>query len=108
MKFEGRWVHCLTCDTAAIRCPHCNNLSCTGGGCKLCHDDFEEVINMPVEERPPTKGLAKTGGGLEIILRSASPEAIAEQDAENLTARDWINREYQKMLAEVIRKENME
>ena len=42
-KYRISWCH--QCDTAIIACPECGNTSCNGGGCKQCHDDFEEFIH---------------------------------------------------------------
>jgi hypothetical protein len=102
MKFEGRWVHCLSCDRAAIRCPYCDNLSCTGGGCDRCHDDFEAVMNMSEDEIPSTYGLPKTGGGMDIVMRSLSDEALAEQARMGISTNEWIEREHEKLILRYI------
>jgi hypothetical protein len=55
MVKKDRWFWCGQCDCAAIKCPHCNNPSCSGGGCDLCHDEFEEAIRMVREKTAPKK-----------------------------------------------------
>lgn len=32
--------YCTHCEVYTIKCPECNNSSCSGGGCDYCHDDF--------------------------------------------------------------------
>lgn len=100
-KFEGKWVHCLSCDSVAIRCDYCENLSCTGGGCEKCHDDFTLICAMTDDKLPRKKGLPKTGGGMDILLRSTSEAAL-----EGIPVDEWIKREHQKLIDSVVAKEN--
>lgn len=49
-----RWKWCNLCLCPCIRCEECGNISCSGGGCDKCHDDFEEAIKMVNEGKAPT------------------------------------------------------
>jgi hypothetical protein len=63
-KFEGRWRWCNHCQCARIRCFKCGNISCSGGGCVECHDEFTEAIRMSGTGEHPSKEelLADTEG----------------------------------------------
>lgn len=52
--FEGRWTWCKLCACAKIRCPDCGNISCSGGGCEMCKDEFAEAIRMSGDGTAPT------------------------------------------------------
>ena len=36
--------YCTICEVDFILCPHCDNSSCSSGGCDKCHDDFNEWL----------------------------------------------------------------
>ena len=40
------WYWCELCQNPCIKCEACKHTSCTGGGCQICYDDFEEVTRM--------------------------------------------------------------
>jgi len=42
VKYET--FYCGLCKCYAIKCEHCKNGSCSGGGCEKCHEDFEEFL----------------------------------------------------------------
>jgi len=48
---ENKWKekytidYCDQCETFMVSCPVCNFGSCSGGGCKECHDDTIEFHN---------------------------------------------------------------
>jgi hypothetical protein len=44
MITDDRWLYCRLCKAAVIVCEYCKNCSCSGGGCDLCFDEFEEAI----------------------------------------------------------------
>jgi hypothetical protein len=63
------WVHCLSCDREAVHCKHCNNASCTGGGCDVCKADFILARKMIEDGTAPSKkDLPKIGGGFDLML----------------------------------------
>ena len=93
-KFTGRWFHCLSCDRVSIECPHCDNTSCNGGGCDLCHDDFKEVAKMSEEGNLPDKnGLPKKGGGIDIYLEATTISIKSGQPLDN----NWIEQKLKEL-----------
>lgn len=42
-KYQIGW--CELCNCLYIGCPVCHNSSCNGGGCKECHEVFEDFQN---------------------------------------------------------------
>lgn len=42
----SRWKWCIMCDSPYIECNHCGIISCSGGGCDMCHDEFELANKM--------------------------------------------------------------
>lgn len=53
MLDPSRWGYCGHCRRPKITCPACDNDSCTGGGCDVCHDDFAEAIEMVADGTAP-------------------------------------------------------
>jgi hypothetical protein len=41
-----KWLWCDTCNCACIECKECGNISCSGGGCEKCDEDFTEAIRL--------------------------------------------------------------
>ena len=39
-KNRYRVTYCELCEGVEIICPDCGNISCNGGSCDKCHDDF--------------------------------------------------------------------
>jgi hypothetical protein len=40
------WLWCETCECACVKCEVCKNISCSGGGCEVCDELFEEAIRL--------------------------------------------------------------
>jgi len=55
MISTDRWFWCDQCGHQAIRCPHCQNISCSGGGCDLCDSEFTEANQLIAEGKAPAK-----------------------------------------------------
>src|SRR6266498_2190781 len=47
-KWKNRYIvkWCELCDRASILCPDCKNISCNGGSCEKCKEDFIEFTSL--------------------------------------------------------------
>ncbi len=60
------WFWCELCDRAAIKCEVCGASSCSGGGCDVCFELFEEAIKIC--RSIPKEGLLVHKDGLQELL----------------------------------------
>lgn len=57
---KNRWTWCELCQCPRIRCKKCGNISCSGGGCLECRDEFAEAIDLLRQNLAPSEEECKS------------------------------------------------
>jgi hypothetical protein len=95
-KYKVRW--CDLCTTAILVCPACKNTTCNCGGCKECHDDFDE-FNKNTKHRIESY---LTDDEVKVYRKTIQiRKHILETLRENLNEIDWTELERNGKLSQI-------